>query len=212
MSDPNDTLVKICGITRAEDALVALEAGADWLGFIRWPASKRFRPIDEVAALIVDLRRRVPRPFQAVGVYVDEDAMSIVNEVELAGFDRVQLHGDEPPELAAGIPVPVIKCIRIKDASSVALAENYPGVDLLTDTHDPATPGGTGKRYDPGLLENLVKRRKVIVAGGLAPDNVAEVVQYLRPYGVDVSSGVESEPGIKDPEKIQKFISAAKTP
>ncbi len=199
-------LIKICGITRREDALVALSAGADWLGFIRWSGSPRFRPLEDCAELLRSVRRSAPHPFQSVGVFVDAPFATILRDIEVAGFDRVQLHGSESPELVRSISVPVIKAIKIRDAASLTAAENYPGVDLLADAADPIRHGGTGKSYDAFLLRDLVKTRRVIVAGGLRPENVGEVVQLLHPYGVDVSSGVEISPGIKDRKKIRNFI------
>lgn len=200
------TIIKICGITRPEDGVAAIHAGADWLGFIRWPQSARYRPIDECAATLSEIRNSAPRNFQAVAVYVDETKATIRAEAEQAGFDRVQLHGAESMEFAQNLGLPVIKTIKIRDAASVAQADQFPGLTLLTDTADPALPGGTGKTYDPTLLQDLAGHREVIVAGGLTAENVAGVVEFLHPYGVDVSSGVETEPGIKDHEKIAAFV------
>lgn len=203
-------IIKICGLTRVEDGLAALEAGADWLGFVRWPNSPRFRALHDGADLVRAIRARATRPFQAVGVYVDAPRDLIRDELKAAGFDRVQLHGDEPMRLIDDLAVPAIKVIKIAGPHSIAQADAYPGVDLLTDTHDPALPGGTGRGYDISLLKDLVARRRVIVAGGLTPENVGDVVRFLHPYGVDVSSGVESSPGVKDHAKIARFIAAAR--
>jgi phosphoribosylanthranilate isomerase len=108
------------------------------------------------------------------------------------------------------MPVPVIKAIRISDAASIAQADAYPGVDLLADAADPVLPGGTGRRYDENLVAGLARRRRVIVAGGLNPDNVAEVVRRVRPWGVDVAGGVESSPGLKDHARVARFVAAAR--
>ena len=204
------TLIKICGITRVEDGVAAIDAGADWLGFIRWPASPRFRPIGSCADLLKAIRAEAAKPFEAVGVYVDAGAREIVSEIEAAGFDRVQLHGSEPVELLNALPVPAIKTIKVRDEASLAQADAYPDVDILTDTADPLMPGGTGRGYDVNLLIDLARRRRIIVAGGLNPDNVAEVIRTVSPYGVDVSSGVETSPGNKDRGKIERFIRAAR--
>jgi phosphoribosylanthranilate isomerase len=204
------TLIKICGITRMEDGLAALEAGADWLGFIRWPGSKRFQDAETCAKLIQSLRARAPRPFEAVGVYVDMPAPALCAEARSIGLDRVQLHGPYTMEDLALVDLPAIKSIAVSDAASLAEAERFPGVDLLTDAHDPALHGGTGRGYDYGLLRGLTARRRVIVAGGLDAANVGEVVRLLRPWGVDVSSRIESAPGIKDHDKIRAFIRAVR--
>ncbi|HOE96538.1 MAG TPA: phosphoribosylanthranilate isomerase [Candidatus Sumerlaeota bacterium] len=207
---PDRCLIKICGVTRPEDGLFALESGADWLGFIRWPKSARYRPAEDCAAALAAIRRAAPRPFQAVGVYVNADPAVIAEEGAAIGFDRFQLHGEETPEYARALARPVIKVLRIRDAASLAEAERYAGLDLLTDTWDPALPGGTGRGYDYTLLARLVARRRVIVSGGLTPANVGEVVRAVGPWGVDVASGVESAPGIKERAKVLAFISAVR--
>lgn len=204
------TLIKICGITRVEDGLAALEAGAEWLGFIRWAGSPRWRSSEACAEVLGEIRERTHRAFEAVGVYVNPTHEELHEDAYLTGVDRIQLHGNESPEFARHLPMPVIKTLQIRDAESVQVAEEYPGLTLLTDTHDPLLPGGTGRQYDPALLEGLVARRRVLVAGGLKPENVAEVVRRLHPFGVDVSSGVEVAPGIKDAEKIADFVAAVR--
>lgn len=204
------TLIKICGITRIEDGRAALRAGADWLGFIRWPGSPRYRSSQECAETIEALRQSEPRPFDAVGVYVNPSPEEVMEDSYLTGVDRLQLHGDETAEFLRSLPLPAIKTLRIRDAASIARAEDYPGFMLLTDTYDTAVAGGTGRRYDPALLGDLVRRRQVLVAGGLAPDNVADIVRRLRPFGVDVSSGIELSPGVKDARKIADFVAAVR--
>lgn len=208
---PTPTLVKICGITRPDDGVAALEAGADWLGFIRWDRSPRYRPLSDLAATLAEIRARAPRPFQAVGVYVDAPRDLIQKELEAAGLDRIQFHGSEPADALAGWAVPVLKAIRVRDAVSLAVADEYPDLDLLTDTYDPVLPGGVGRAYDPRLVAELVARRRTLVAGGLTPENVAGVTAFLRPWGVDVSGGVEVSPGVKDHAKIEAFIQAARS-
>lgn len=203
-------LIKICGITRAEDGIAAVNAGADWLGFVRWPGSPRFREADACAETIDAIRAGTERSFEAVGVYVNPSPEELYEDSMVTGVDRAQLHGDEATEYVQRVPLPVIKTIRIRDASSLKLADDYPDLPLLTDTHDPALPGGTGRGYDPKLLVDLVARRQVIVAGGLTPGNVGGVVRFLHPYGVDVSSGVESAPGVKDPQKIADFVAGVR--
>ena len=216
MSDPasdtpsRPTIVKICGITRPADGLCALQAGADWLGFIRWPPSSRFIGQAACREVLEAIRQSSSRPFQAVGVYVDATAAEIETDAAAIGLDRVQLHGEETPEMARGLPLPVIKALRIRDAGTLRLADRYEAMDLLADTYDPALPGGTGRTWDYGMLRDLVRRRHVIVAGGLTAINVAEVVRTLRPFGVDVSSAVEATPGVKDHDKIRAFMRAVR--
>lgn len=211
-------LVKICGITRVEDGVLAVSAGADWLGFIRWPGSRRFRPLEECAHTLGTIRRKAPRAFQAVAVYVDADAATVAEEVRVARFDRVQFHGNETPETVAAIlarvGVPGIRAIRVAaDAAVEDLereADRFPDIDLLADTADPVAHGGTGRAFDPALAAPLCARRRVILAGGLRPETVAEAVARARPCGVDVASGVETSPGVKDPEKLRAFLRAAR--
>lgn len=204
------TKIKVCGITRVEDGLAALEAGADMLGFIRAPSSPRWRSLGECSDVLLDLRLKAGREFQAVGVYVNAPLNLIGKEVERCGFDRVQLHGHEDLPFARQIPVPVIKAIKIAGPESIAQAEDFPGIDLLTDAWHPTLDGGTGEAYDYSLLKELAGRRRVLVAGGLTPANAGEMIEMLRPWGVDVSSGVEVSPGVKDPDLIREFIANVK--
>ncbi len=202
------TVIKICGLTRAEDGLAAIGAGADWLGLVRWPGSPRFRPFKACVEMVVRLRAEAPRPFEVIGVYVNPEESTLRDEIERLGLDRVQFHGEESPQRVGGCPLPAIKTVKVGSAGFHPSPEDYPGLLLLTDTAEASSPGGTGQSYDPGLLAELVRRRKVIVAGGLKPDNVGEVVRRLRPFGVDVASGVEAAPGLKDPERLKRFVQA----
>jgi phosphoribosylanthranilate isomerase len=197
--------VKICGITRLEDALLAVEAGADALGFNFWPRSKRFVS-PETAREIV----RVLPPFTvAVGVFVNPTRDEVLRAAEVAGFQAVQLHGDEPPELAASLPLPVIKAIRIEGrASLAAMAAHRPAAFLLDAPS--AGYGGSGATFDWAIAAEAARTARVLLAGGLSPENVAAAVRAVRPYGVDVASGVERAPGVKDPEKLVRFVRAAK--
>lgn len=210
MNEPAPLIIKICGITRPEDGLQALAVGADWLGFIRWPKSPRYLPLDLLVDLINNLRTYAPRPFEAVGVYVNATRETIEQEAVRAGLDRIQLHGEETLEFARSLSRPVIKALRVRDAASLAAAETFPELDLLTDAYVPAMPGGTGVSYDYSLLAPLVACRRVLVAGGLHAANVAQVVRDLKPWGIDASSSLEISPGIKDAVLVREFIAAAR--
>lgn len=203
-------LIKVCGITRVEDGLAALELGADWLGFIRWARSPRHLPLEDCAALVHHLRECAPRPFEAVGVFVDAGREAIELEAGAIGLDRIQLHGQETAELARQLSRPALKALRLRDEASLAQAEDFPGMDLLIDAWVEGNPGGTGQAYDYRLLVGLAARRRVIVAGGLNAGSVGWVVAALAPWGVDVSSGVEDSPGIKNHDKMREFIKAAR--
>lgn len=207
---PHPLIIKVCGITLPGDGLAALNGGADWLGFIRWPRSPRYLPLEDCAALVHHLRSEAPRPFEAVGVYVDADRETIEREAGAIGLDRIQLHGQEPLALATALSRPPIKALRLKDEASLAQAGAYPGLDLLIDAWVDGNPGGTGQTYDYTMLAGLTRTRRVIVAGGLNAANVGEVVRTLRPWGVDVSSRIERAPGVKDHDKMREFITAAR--
>ncbi len=197
--------VKICGITRLEDALLAARLGADALGFNLWPRSKRCVTAEAARELV----RRLPPLVTPVGVFVDPTRDEVLRAIDVARLQVVQLHGDEPPELCASLPVPVVKAIRVKDAHSLAAMASYEVAGFLLDS---ATPGygGSGQAFDWGLAAEAAQIAPVFLAGGLGPENVAEAVRIARPWGVDVASGVESAPGVKDPEKLRRFIDAAK--
>ncbi len=203
--------IKICGLTRAEDALAAVQAGADAVGFVFVPGTPRAVEPAKAAAI----SRQLP-PFVArVGLFVNAEAEFIRATVALAGLDTVQLHGEEPPCLAAALRdvSKVIKAFRIRSAESLAELPAYrDAVDaLLLDAYVPGAHGGTGARFD--WVHARAARelgRPVILAGGLTPGNAAEAVRQARPYALDVSSGVESAPGLKDPEKVRQFIRAAR--
>lgn len=197
--------VKICGVTRLEDALAAVRLGADALGFNFWPRSKRFIA-PEAAREIV---RRLPPLVVTVGVFVDPSHEEVLRAVEASGVQVAQLHGDEPPALCAALRLPVVKAIRVRDAASLEALARYPVAGFLLDS---ATPGygGSGQAFDWALAAAAAAARPVILAGGLEPGNVAEAVRVVRPYAVDVASGVEAAPGVKDLERMRRFIEAAK--
>jgi len=195
------TFVKMCGITRREDAMAALAAGADALGFVFWPASPRYVNPREAAAIVRDL----PHGSRVIGVFVDQPAGEIRDVVAECGLTGVQLHGDESASSMGAVGRPVIKAASLATAERV-FGEWPESVPVLLDAHDPDRRGGTGQRIDWTRAAPLARRRQVVLAGGLTPENVAEAIAAVRPFGVDVSSGVEDAPGIKSAEKMRRFV------
>jgi len=194
-------IVKICGITRLEDAEAAVAAGAGAIGFIFWPKSPRFIDPHRARAIAAAL----PPFVTAVGVFVNQPLAYVNGVASLAGLGAVQLHGDETPEFAATVTRPVMKAVSIgRDEAQI-----WPSrVRLLLDVHDPVARGGTGRTIDWAAAADLAARREVVLAGGLTPDNVADAVARVRPFGIDVSSGVERAPGIKDHRRLRALFEA----
>jgi phosphoribosylanthranilate isomerase len=194
-------LVKICGITRVEDARAAVDAGAGAIGFVFWPGSPRF--IDPFRARQI---ASVLPPFVAtVGVFVDQAAEHVSGVASLVRLSAVQLHGCETPAYAASLARPVIKAIALEDGIVGAWPAN---VTILLDAHDPLKKGGTGKTIDWSAAASIAAKRPVLLAGGLTPENAGEAVARVRPFGIDVSSGVEQSPGIKNHERISALFKA----
>jgi phosphoribosylanthranilate isomerase len=198
--------VKICGITSLEDALQAVQAGADALGFVFYERSPRNLDPLRAANIISNL----PPFVQTVGLFVNADAGFVNDTADRCRLDLVQLHGDEAPEYCERIRRRVIKAFRVRDASSLAPVRDYPVAGILLDAYSPGAFGGTGLSFNWELAGIAREFGPVILAGGLAPDNVREAVERVAPYAVDVSSGVEMSPGKKDPEKVREFIKRAK--
>jgi phosphoribosylanthranilate isomerase len=197
--------VKICGITRLDDALAAVDLGADALGLNFWPGSKRFIAPADARAIV----RRLPPFVAAVGLFVNPTREEVLRALDASGAGVVQLHGDESPELCASIPFPVVKAIRVSDARALAALASYDVRAFLLDA--PCTGyGGSGTSFDWKLAAGAAREVPLILAGGLHPGNVAEAIRTVRPWAVDVASGVESAPGVKDPEKMRLFIERAK--
>lgn len=195
--------VKICGITSLEDALSAVAAGADALGFVFYAASPRHVDQEHAAEII----RALPPFIQTVGLFVNEESSTVNAIADHCGLDVVQLHGDETPEYCESINRRVIKAFRIKDMSDLDSLSAYPVAGYLLDTWSAKAHGGTGITFNWDIAADAVKRgHRIILAGGLSPDNVAESIRKVAPYGVDVSSGVEKLPGCKDSEKVRQFI------
>jgi phosphoribosylanthranilate isomerase len=193
--------VKICGICDAPAARLAAEAGADLIGFHFCPSPRRISP--EAAKAIVDSLDVRP---VIVGVFIDEEEDVARQVAELVGLDLLQLHGSEPDWFDAGVPL--MKVLKVRDGK-VPDASRWPDPIMLDSwSHDQR--GGTGRTWTWELARPLLAKRKVFIAGGLQPGNVGTVVSAYRPYGVDVSSGVESEVRVKDPEKVRAFIRAVR--
>jgi phosphoribosylanthranilate isomerase len=202
-------LIKICGITDPADAQAAVEAGADALGFMFYRGSKRF--IEPLAArAIID---RLPPRVARVGVFVNAPETEVRATIAAAQIDTIQFHGEEFPDYCDRFrALKVWKAFRMENEGSLRIAQRYPDVDAwLLDSHVPGSHGGTGRSFDWDLaLAAKALGRPVILAGGLKPDNVAEAVRRVRPFGVDVSSGVELAPGRKDHARMAAFIRNAR--
>ena len=198
--------VKICGITNVDDARHAATSGADALGFVFYPGSPRFVDPDTARRIIADL----PPMLTTVGLFVNEHPARIREMVEFCGLSTVQLHGDEEPDQCNYPPCRVIKALRLQGTMASDLFSSYQVSALLLDAYVSDRFGGTGQRCDWALAAEIAAQHRVILAGGLNPENVTEAVRQVHPYGVDVSSGVEQKPGQKDPEKVAKFIRMAK--
>lgn len=195
--------VKICGITRREDAAAAVAEGASALGFVFWPGSPRF--IDP--SLAKEIVATLPPSVAAVGVFVDQPASHVNRVASLAGLSVVQLHGDEDEGATAQMTLPVIKAVSVRDGAFSD--RQWPErVMLLIDADDPIRRGGTGMIANWPAAAALARRRRVLLAGGLRPDNVAAAIRRVRPFGVDVSSGVEQSPGIKDRRLLAALFEA----
>ncbi len=196
------TKIKICGITNHQDAQAAAGLGVDALGFIFYKASPRYvRP--EAA---MDIIRALPPFISTVGVFVDEEADTIRDIMQACNLQLVQLHGHETPDFCAGFTGRVIKAVRIKDRLSLIDIDKYPVVALLLDTYISNKVGGTGEVFNWELALEARKYARIILAGGLNPENIQSAIKAVRPYAVDVCSGIEDEPGIKDLKRLQALV------
>ena len=199
--------VKICGITNRDDALAAAAAGADALGFMFYEPSPRHLSLAVAAEII----RALPPFIAKVGVFVDAPAEFVQRAIAECGLDTVQLHGDESPEYCRQFTVQTIKAFRVRNEETLKQLPAYETSAWLLDSYVPGQPGGTGARFNWEVARAATRLgRPVILAGGLTPANVAAAVREVRPFGLDVSSGVESGPGRKDHAKVMEFIAAAK--
>ncbi|MET0286260.1 MAG: phosphoribosylanthranilate isomerase [Polyangiales bacterium] len=197
--------VKICGVTSLEDARRTLDAGADAIGLNFWAKSAR-RCSEEVA-------REIVAAFKGqtlfVGVFVDSSADEVERIRTSVGLDCVQLHGEEPPSMVQRFLPHAYKAVRVR-GDVLAAVRAYPGEHVLLDAYVPGLPGGTGATFDWNLARAVAAERKLTLAGGLTPDNVRAAVATVNPYCVDVASGVESAPGVKDPALVRAFIANAR--
>jgi len=229
------TIIKICGITNLEDALIAAEAGADMLGFIFYPPSARYVAPETAKKIVSGLRSQVQIPKskvssqaeaasdleletwdlkpKLVGVFVNSPAEEIREIMDFCGLDFAQLHGDESPEMVASFGGRAFKAIN---PQSLPEAEQYSSLVIrhspfvLIDAFHPTERGGTGITTDWGMAAQLARRYPILLAGGLTPENVAAAIRTVRPLGVDVSSGVEASKGKKDPAKVRAFVEQAR--
>jgi len=207
MLAPMSVKVKICGITSVEDALAATEAGADALGFVFWEGSPRFLPTHRAA----EIARRLPLWVLKTGVFVNPSDDLVLRVIGECGLNLLQFHGEEPPEFCLRFGVMSMKAFRVRDAASLDDLPKYATDAWLLDTYVAGKPGGSGETFNWALAREAQRRgRPVFLAGGLTPANVAEAIRQARPYGVDVSTGVEISPGKKDPAKVRAFIEAAR--
>lgn len=204
------TKVKICGITRVEDALIAAENGVDFLGYIFAEKSKRFLAPRSARLIINEVKMQFPEVGH-VGVFVDSQEEDVAWSAGLAALDYLQLHGAESPEYCANLEMvgfEVIKAFSVGKDIELSGFKNFDVKYFLWDTYDPKQHGGTGKTFDLKLLPDGVPLEKSFIAGGLRPENVAELLSEIQPFAVDVSSGVEDSPGRKNHRRVEDFLEA----
>lgn len=201
------TLVKICGVTSVADAGVAVDAGADLIGLIFYPPSPRYVTPEQAGAIVATL----PADLPAVGVFVNESFETVTQVVRQSGVSRVQLHGNESPELCRRLPWPCIKTFRFTERVQPEMMPDYPVDAYLIEGFHGELYGGGGVKADWHRVASLHDYGRIILAGGLTPDNVREAIDVVHPYAVDVCSGVEATPGTKDAAKVRAFVMRAKS-
>ena len=201
------TLVKICGITSVADAAVAVDAGADMIGLIFYPPSPRYVTPRQAEAIVASLPAELP----AVGVFVNESLETITGIARQTGISRVQLHGDESPDLCHRLPWRCIKTFRFTEKVKPEMMPDYPVHAFLIEGFHGELYGGGGVKADWCRVATLHGYGRIILAGGLTPDNVREAISTVGPYAVDVCSGVEDTPGRKDAAKVRAFVKRAKS-
>ena len=199
--------VKICGVTRVEDALAAADAGADMVGLNFWRGTPRCVTVEQAREIADSVRDRV----EIVAVFVNAEREEVLDKAGEIGAGIVQLHGDETAEFAASLTaVRIIKAFHVTDESDLARLDGFPAFACLLDARGGDMPGGTGRTIDWELAAGAGRYGRILLAGGLTPDNVGEAVRTVQPWGIDTASGVEEFPGIKDKEKIELFVQRAK--
>lgn len=198
------TRVKVCGITRIEDAMAAVEAGADAIGLVFYEPSPRFVRIEQAKAIAAS----VPAFVSVVALFVNAEPEYVQEVLNNVRIDLLQFHGDEENDFCGQFQRPFIKAQRVRQASDVVASSlRFPdALGILLDSYKPGVPGGTGETFDWSLIPES-KTKPLILAGGLTPDNVASAIEQVQPFAVDVSGGVEQSKGIKDPVKIDAFLS-----
>lgn len=198
-------LVKICGITQLEDAEAAVALGAGAIGFVFWPKSPRYVDPERARGIVAAL----PPFVTIVGVFVDQPPRLINGVAARVGLGAVQLHGDEPIDMIEQLDRPVVKAFALRESTRYEDADAWPSrVRLLIDAHDPDQRGGTGRTVDWQRAAAVAARRPVLLAGGLNAANVADAIRAVKPFGIDVSSGVESSPGVKDHARMRALFEA----
>jgi phosphoribosylanthranilate isomerase len=195
--------VKVCGITRLRDAELASELGAWAIGFVFWPGSPRWIAAETARTIAA----RLPETVERVGVFANQPLEDVLAVSSLVGLDAVQLHGQEPPEFARALGRPVIKALSLSQTAD-GVGPHWSDVTILLDSRDPERLAEGGRTLDWKAAAPLAARRRIVLAGGLRPENVAEALRTVTPYAVDVSSGVEHGPGEKDPAKLRAFFDA----
>ena len=199
------TRIKICGITREADALVAADLGADFLGLIFVPSTPRYIEPERAAEIVMHVRQARPQPPQFVGVFRDSSSDYTRDIAALVGLDLVQLHGAESDEDLQLLGIPSIKTFRVGEA--LPDTSGHPSASwLLFDTYDEHRAGGTGRHFDWSLLAPYSRQKPFFLSGGLTPDNIAAAISLVRPDAIDISSGVEAEPGVKNHEKLERLF------
>jgi phosphoribosylanthranilate isomerase len=196
------TKVKVCGLTNLADALIAAEAGADALGFVFVPGSPRYIDPSEAE----EIQRHLPPFLSLVGVFADAPLKEVRLVAKTCRLSLVQLHGEESPAYCLSLKQRVIKAFRVKDSTSLKGLDQYRVEAFLLDSHRPGLLGGTGRTFDWALAGEAKRYGRLILSGGLTPENVGQSVRVVRPYAVDVGSGVEEGPGKKDERKVRRFL------
>lgn len=198
--------IKFCGLTNVRDVTAAVHMGVDALGFVFYPSSPRAVTIEQAKTLCGGVPAFVTR----VGLFVNASAEQVALAFREARLNLVQFHGDESPEFCQSVGLPYIRALRVRDGMDLeATMAAYPDASgFLLDTYRPGVPGGTGERFDWSLIPNT--NRPLILAGGLNPENAREAIEQVAPWALDVSGGIESTPGQKDPDKMARFVRACR--